>query len=48
MLLFWNIGVGDIPVDGFSNTNFTFSEFCGGMISKQTSKLSYIVYGTVK
>jgi len=24
---FWNLGVGDIPVDGFSNKNFTLVNF---------------------
>jgi len=48
MLLFWNLGVGDIPVDVFFNTNFSFSEFCGVKMSKLTSKLRWIVYGTVE
>jgi len=35
-----NLEVGDIHVDSFFNTNFTFSEFAGGKISDLTSKLS--------
>jgi len=39
---FSNIGVGDIPVDGFFNTNFTFSKLCGGRISELKQHLDHI------
>jgi len=37
LLLFSNLGIVDTAVDGFFSTTFTFSEFCGGRISKRTS-----------
>lgn len=36
------ICAGDIPVDGFFNTNFTFSKFFGGRISEPTSKVNIL------
>jgi len=47
-LLFSNIDVGDIPVDGSFNTNFTFSKFCGKRISERTPNLDSIAYGTAE
>jgi len=40
MLLIFLKDIGNIPIDGFFQANFTFIEICGGRIFERTSKLS--------